>query len=190
MAHLAFWSGLDSSGVELKAQLAIDYFISLLIFALIVAYIGFQLLSVMPSYKNEIKGETLRSEAYQISEMLINDAGDPVNWNDNPSFVNRTGLSNHIENKTNLLSVAKIHSFNASCEGNGYDNNISRWIGIDPNDPQRYQFNITLINMSGSPLFPIDCSPPSVISRPTVVRIERTVAFDNGNYGKLILRVW
>ncbi len=38
-------------------------------------------MKISPQFINEVKNERLKSEAYQISELLINDAGEPTDWN-------------------------------------------------------------------------------------------------------------
>ena len=65
----------------MKAQISfVEYIVSFSIFSVFVAYLFFRLLSYMPAYLNELRGEKLRSEAYQLSEFLINDLGEPLSW--------------------------------------------------------------------------------------------------------------
>lgn len=63
----------------MKAQISfVEFIIAFSIFSVFVAYLFFRLLSFMPAYLNEIRSERVRSEAYQISELLINDPGEPM----------------------------------------------------------------------------------------------------------------
>src|SRR3990170_8314923 len=65
----------------MKAQISfVEYIISFSIFGVFVAYMFFRVLGTMPVYADEIRGERLKNEAFQLSEFLINDPGDPVDW--------------------------------------------------------------------------------------------------------------
>ncbi|MEM7826521.1 MAG: hypothetical protein QW451_02750, partial [Candidatus Aenigmatarchaeota archaeon] len=94
----------------MKSQISfVEFITSMLIFSSFVTYFSIHSLSSASSYLAEIKMERLRSEAYQISELLINDPGEPLNWNViNFANVRRIGLLDHTQNKTNLLSKAKL----------------------------------------------------------------------------------
>lgn len=64
----------------MKGQLTFEQIISLVVFVSLVSYILYSVFSYIPAYLRQIRNEELKSEAYQISEMLINDPGDPPNW--------------------------------------------------------------------------------------------------------------
>jgi len=65
----------------MKGQISfVEYIVSITIFITFAVFFFYNLLSFMPTYLNEIRNERVRSEAYQISELLINDLGEPVNW--------------------------------------------------------------------------------------------------------------
>lgn len=164
----------------MKAQLSIDYIVSLIIFIGFVFYIFLQLLSYGPPYISEIEKQRLRSEAYQISELLINDPGAPLDWNS--TKVNRTGLSDSTKNKTNVLSINKINNFTQICNGSNDYNRMKSLIDTE------YQFSIELINRASSQLL-INCTPPQPIAKAVKAEIRRTVAFGLG-YGELIVRMW
>lgn len=164
----------------MKAQLSIDYIVSLVVFIGIVTYIFFQLLSYGPPYIDEIEKQRLRSEAYQVSELLINDPGEPLDWNS--TNVKRVGLSDHLQNKTNVLSLSKINNFTQICNGfTGYDRMKSL---IDTN----YQFNISLKDIATGNIL-IECFPQQIIGKATKVEIRRIVAFDS-SYGELTIQMW
>jgi hypothetical protein len=164
----------------MKAQLSIDYIISLIIFISIAAYIFLRTASYTPPYINQIKVQRLKAEAYQISELLINDPGQPLDWN--PANVERVGLSDHTKNETNFLSSNKITAFSEICTNSiGYDTMKSK---IDTD----YQFNITLKDrVTGNIL--IKCFPPQIVGKATKAEIRRIVAFDS-SYGELIVQLW
>lgn len=165
----------------MKAQISfVEYIVSFSIFSVFVAYLFFRLVDYMPIYLNELKGEKLRSEAFQLSELLVNDPGEPLDWQTKPdSSVKRIGLSSN-ENKTNYISADKVNRLSASCAGN-YDL-VKGWIGAD------YQFSIIVSSKSGSPS--AVCNPISTTVRGVNATIKRFVAFDTESYGELIVYVW
>jgi hypothetical protein len=167
----------------MKAQLSLDYIVSLIVFIGFVTYIFFQLLSYGPPYISEIEKQRLRSEVYQISELLVNDPGEPLNWNSlDFTNVERVGLSDETKNKTNVLSLEKIGKFNQICTSeNGYDKIKSK---IDT----EYQFLIQLINKSNNQYL-INCTPPQLITKALKAEIRRTVVFGS-DFGELIVQMW
>jgi len=167
--------------LEMKAQLSLEYYISLTIFIGFIVYISFQVMRISPQFITEVENERLKSEAYQISELLINDAGEPLNWENNPSSVERIGLSKNYKNETNLLSQQKITAFNTTC--NSDYGNVRRSIGTD------YYFSLELIDISSGQSL-IDCNPPIIFVKPAKVVITRITALDSPAFGELILQLW
>ena len=166
-----------------KGQLGYDYFISLVIFILFVVYIAFQIMEMKPAYLREVRNEILRSEAYQLSELLVNDPGEPQNWD--AANVKRIGLSDENANKTNYLSAAKVTKLAGLCPLAGYSS-LAKLFGID----QKYQFSIIVKNaISGEPL--VDCHPASLIAARTVnISVKRVVTFNSGGYGEVLVMMW
>jgi hypothetical protein len=170
----------------MRGQLAIDYLIALIIFVSFATYMAFQVMALMPTYLNQLRVETLRSEAWQVSDLLINDVGEPANWHVGGVDIKRVGLSAEAFNKTNLLSLAKAEKFNETCQTlEGYVN-LSRWMGM-----AGYQFSLTMAE-PGRPSPLIDCRPPQPILKPRVtsMTIRRVVALDSGSHAMLTLEVW
>jgi len=136
-----------------------------------------------PLYLSEIKNERTKSEAYQISEILVNDVGEPSNWDElQDQQVERIGLSSENFDKTNLLSVSKINRLSSECEQDY--SKILGWLDTD------YQISITILNKNGTGFESFHCGPPEAILRAVNVSVRRYVAFDTGGYGELILQVW
>ncbi|MDI6798560.1 MAG: hypothetical protein QMD12_00985, partial [Candidatus Aenigmarchaeota archaeon] len=112
----------------MKGQISfVEYLVSTTIFIAFTTYFFFNLVSLVPAYLNEIRSERVRSEAYQISEILVNDPGEPINWD--LSNVKRLGFSDENFNKTNLLSENKINMIGPNCIP-GYDE-VKKLIGTD-----------------------------------------------------------
>lgn len=166
----------------MKAQLSIEYVVSLSLFILFVSYLFFNILNILPLYLNEIRNERIKSEAYQISEILVNDPGEPSDWETKEDWeIKRIGLSNENYNKTNLLSVSKINRLKNECE-NDYDK-ILDWLDTD------YQISITMSSKNGAGFETFHCGPSEVTIRTINVSVRRYFAFEEG-YGELVLQVW
>lgn len=165
----------------MKAQISYEYYFSLVLFVLFVTYVIFYVTSTVPSYTREIKSQLLVSEAYQISEMLVNDPGEPADWN--LAGVKRIGLSDQTKNRTNLISFDKVSMLNTSC--NTDYSSVAAGLGIDP----KHQFAVTIINLTSGEVL-VDCSPAAPVSRGAVAEITRIAAVDSGSYVGVTVRMW
>jgi len=165
----------------MKAQISIEYIIALIVFIVFVSFLLLQFYTQRPAYVKEMRDELLRSEAFQISELLVNDHGEPANWQ---SFAaaRRIGLSDHTRNKTNLMSINKIAVFNNTCVQGGYDQIKNKIIS-------NYDFSIYLKDLSTGAMM-ISCQPAQIVYRATNISIRRIVAFNNGGYGEMIIQMW
>jgi len=167
----------------MKAQISfVEYLVAFVIFVTFVGYFSFQILKFIPEYLNQIRSERIRAEAYQISEILINDPGYPSNWN--IGNVKRLGLSDQTKNLTNFLSVNKINAIGDGtnfCKP-GYDN-VKKWLASD------YDFSITLTRKSPSEAILINCRPSIIAVRAINTTVRRIVSFDS-SYGELIIQMW
>jgi len=113
----------------LKGQLTVEYLISFVLFIGLILYIYVIYSSNIPNFVGEVEKEDARAKAYQVSEILLNDPGEPINWDRNN--VKRIGLSDENFNKTNLVSESKILKLKDLCnEINGYEKMLKK-LGID-----------------------------------------------------------
>ncbi|MFH0711460.1 MAG: hypothetical protein V1944_02690 [Candidatus Aenigmatarchaeota archaeon] len=171
----------------MKGQFSVEQIVAMTVFIAFVSYVFFTVFNLVPRYTSEVRAERLRSEAYQISELLINDPGSPANW-ESSGQPSRLGLSNEIMNVTNLISQSKLSSLRTKCKFSdnyaGYSD-VGRWIGTER------QFSILILSRN-CPIFPVDCRPNSSIFRssPINVSIRRFVAFDQNCFGEINLEVW
>ena len=55
----------------MKAQVTIEFIISIVIFLITVSYVSFIIINIMPSYHNIAYNEIVKSKTYQISEFLM-----------------------------------------------------------------------------------------------------------------------
>ena len=90
----------------MKGQLSIQYLVAFVVFIGISTYIYFAYSQNVPSFLDEIRKETYKSEVFQISEMLMNDPGEPLEWS--KSNVQRIGLSDDSKDKQNYISKNKM----------------------------------------------------------------------------------
>jgi len=154
----------------MKAQISfVEFLTAMVVFISFVGYFSLQVLLFIPSYMNEIKSERLKSEAFQVSELLIND----------PNL----GLSDLTQNKTNLLSANRIRDFNTTCQNY---NSAKEKIGMD------YDFSLGFRDIDTGTVM-INCAPPSVGYKQLRGSIRRVVAFDDGGvvkFGEMVLQVW
>lgn len=168
-----------------KAQLSFDFYFALVVFVVFISSVFFKLITFFPFYSSEITNQIIRSEAYQISEILINDVGYPGNWYDGDKVsitdIKRLGLSDEIKNKTNILSTSKITAFDTLCKTEGHDKILELldikdgfWVLLKRIDP---------------PGVLIECSQEESVTKARA-DITRIVAFDDGSFGELRLSVW
>lgn len=83
----------------MKGQLTIQYLVSFVIFIGLVTYIYLAYSGNVPQFLDEIRKESYRTEAFQISEILINDV-----------------LSDETQNKQNFISMNEIKDLNQSLQ--------------------------------------------------------------------------
>lgn len=102
--------------VELKGQLTIQYLASFIFFIGLIVYIYFAYSANLPAFVEEVRKEDVRSKAFQLSEILVNDPGDPEDWWNEPlPNIERIGLSDENSNKTNLISKSKVDGLGLLC---------------------------------------------------------------------------
>ncbi len=169
-----------------KGLFNMEYFIVLTLFVTFSGYFAFRLLEQQPTYLQEVQNEIYRSESYRLSEILVNDAGHPANWDvlvgtADEDKIKRIGLLDDSKNSTNLLSEEKIDDMNILCSREGGFNTVKTLLGTS------YNFSITITDMSRS-LGTIECKPP--VTEDIKSSIKRLVSFNSGNYGELIVQIW
>lgn len=170
----------------MKGQISFEQIISVIIFVAIVSYILFNVFNYIPVYLREMRNEELKSEAYQISELLINDPGDPPNWHTGVN-INRIGLSNENQNKTNLISYDKLDKLNSICFPPDYVD----YDTVNKSISTSHQFSISTSGIK-CPIL-VDCRPKATIQKtgasPSLIR--RIVAVDKPSaYCELKIQVW
>lgn len=176
----------------MRGQISIDYYAAVIIFVIIVVYFVFQIMNIVPRFISQMEHERMRSESYQISEILVNDAGLPIDWNNlvlsNPSAIQRIGFSDQTSSMTNVMSSAKADALNTLCSTQGQEFVRSKL-------NTEFQFSLVVLNRD-TDMTVINCLGPStdVDGRPTtrgfVATTTRVFSFANGEIGHMTLEVW
>lgn len=170
----------------MKGQISIDYYLSLIVFIFFVVYFLFQTSNLVPTFINQMEEQRIRSEAYQMSELLINYAGSPSDWNtlvpDNTDQIDGIGLLDQNRNKVNVVSSAKVAALNTICSNQGQEFLRSK-INTD------LQFSLFLVDRTDGST-DLGCSPAVGNLRGFSVTERRIVAFDDNRFGELALQVW
>jgi hypothetical protein len=167
----------------MKAQVSLEFILCVIIFTILATYVLLQLTNVKSRYLRYLTAEKLNSELYLISELLINDVGEPANWHLAPEReIKRIGLMDERTNATNLLSFSKLERLNSICIGN-YDL-VRKALGVENH------FSLGIVNATE---VLVTCAP----FYPTPFKgfnfsIRRSVAINNARitHGKLILSMW
>jgi hypothetical protein len=168
-----------------KGMFNVEYVAVLIIFIAFSAYFTFRLTGQRPAYVREVRKEIFRSENYLLSEVLINDIGEPSNWNTlvggaGQGNIRRLGLLDQSENLTNRLSRAKVIALYTLCNNSGYGT-VRGMMGANHN------FSITVEDSSTGTLL-ANCT--SAANPEALATIKRIVAFDNGGWGYVQIQSW
>lgn len=158
-----------------KGQLSADFYIALVAFLGFLAYITFQLFQIAPASSANLKEETIRIEAYQLSELLINDGGHPNDWETKADItdIKRIGLSDTAKNIANYLSSSKVARFKAICAN---FNDIKKLLDIEDSE------SITFIEHRPTGDEITTCKSSAPIDRGTSFSVSRTVLISGTSY--------
>lgn len=165
----------------MKAQLSFDFYFSIVVFIIFVSSLFFKLITFLPLYSEEITSQRLRSEAFQLSEILVNNVGYPGNWYADAANVKLMGLSEETKNKTNLVSLSKITALKNLCQSDF--NKVLKIMDVSDG------FSVLLANRSVDPPQELlGCLPADVTGRGRT-EVKRIVAFGS-DFGELTVQVW
>lgn len=172
----------------MKGQTWIEYFLSITVYVLAALYVFFQITLVLPANINAVHTQRLNIEAYQLSEILINDAGEPENWNTlADDEIVRIGLLDQTQNKTNLISFDKIVRLNTICSSAGGYDLVRSKLG-----ETELSIFISFINRQTGAVV-LTCAPPISASPFILSNSTRITAFRSQSsvgFGEFNLQVW
>ncbi|MCS7093628.1 MAG: hypothetical protein RMJ18_00335 [Candidatus Aenigmarchaeota archaeon] len=163
----------------MKTQSGYEFYVALMIFITSVVFLFYEIVVYYPAFSVELKKEVLYSQAYKISQLLINDPGEPRNWYLDISNAKRIGLQNESFQTLNVLSQVKAIALNSTCNQN-YDT-FKKLLGVN--------YNISIVFKLTNNSYVINCT--RVMYGENVAKISRIAAMDDGkSYGELIIWVY
>ena len=171
----------------MKAQLTIQYLASFIFFIGLVVYVYFAYSANLPKYVEEVEKEDIRSKAYLLSELLVNNPGEPSNWDEViPQNWKRLGFADQHSLKQNLILKSKIDKFDEEfdCSERSNFTRLQQLVGID-RPFSFFIFNISWEDGSGDRLPLIECIPPMMVKEEINVTIRRVVAYNDSGSIKL-----
>jgi hypothetical protein len=150
----------------LKAQINIHFIVSLILFSGILFYLVYFLITFYPTYRYGAELNILYAKAYQISEFLIKDPGEPLAWNSNNYM--RIGLAA----TPYLLKQSKINALKELCNTTNKTKikKLSQSFGLEDN-----AFEIYINYLDGTNL--VNCSFGAYIGKKA--RIKRIAIFND-----------
>jgi len=160
--------------LELKAQLTVEYLASFITFIGLIIFIYFTYSANIPGFIEEVKKEDVRSKAYQLSEMLVNDPGEPIDW-DTAGPIKRIGLSDENFNKTNLISLDKVYRLDQADLCANFDD-VKKLLGLNKSF-SIYVFNISQSDGDRDVL--CECTTPELIKTAINTTVRRITALNN-----------
>ena len=142
----------------MKGQLTIQYLVSFVIFIGLVTYIYLAYSNNVPQFLDEIRKENQRSEAFQISETLLNNI-----------------LADETQNKQNFISMNEIKDLNQSLQ----TSEIKDIIGSNEN----CMLIISEVNLDNGDRIPLlSYVPSSGMTTSIEAKVTRYATYiDNGN---------
>lgn len=165
----------------MKGQITIEYLISFIIFVGLIAYTYLSYSSNIPMFTEEVRKEVIRSEAYQLSELIVNNPGEPENWES--TSIKRIGLLDERFNKTNFISEDKIDKLKNYFDCN-YPANYS-YIMSKLKSNRNFSFIIFEIDLiNGNRINHYICNAPTVYSSINLT-IQRIATYNDSGVIKL-----
>jgi hypothetical protein len=163
----------------MRGQISIEYMIALGIFIGLVFYIYFQYINNISPFLEDVLKEEKRAEAFQISAVLLNDPGEPSNW-DTSGNVKRLGLANESSNMSNWIKRSKIDGMSSWCSS------INKLLAIER------PFNVMVfdINLStGARTQLAICRSPVLRIDQINATVRRYAVYDDGKIAEIIVQV-
>ena len=158
-------------------QMKIEFIFSIIVFTVIILFIVTQTNTLFSSLYIDSKSDALKAKASNVIQILVEDRGDPPNWDTiaeaNPNGIKRVGLANSPYN----LSKTKILNLSYNCSGSDIYANILWNFNLSA-------YKITAFNSTHQIL---SCGFRS--SQVGAVTETRYIYVD-GEYGRLILEMW
>jgi hypothetical protein len=161
-------------------QIRIEFIFGVVIFSVIIFYIVTQTNTMFSSLLVDSKSDALKAKAANVIKILVEDSGDPSNWDSLPvGSVRRVGLAYKAAlNQPYNISKSKVVALDANCSGTAdfYRNMLWNF------DLRAYR--LTVYNSTHQILL---CGYGSI--EQASVTETRYVFIDSG-YGRVVLELW
>ncbi|MFH8080853.1 MAG: hypothetical protein QXO84_03180 [Candidatus Aenigmatarchaeota archaeon] len=152
----------------MKSQISLEYMIAFTIFLGVITYIYFRYIDNINPFIEDVIKEEKRAEAFQISEILIND----------PGMAKRVGLANESTNMTNCIVESKINNLNC--------NNLKQLLALD----RPFNLFIFEVNMNtGQRTVLKSCISQNLRRDQINVTVRRYAVFDGGRIAEVVVEV-
>jgi len=142
-----------------KGVADIEFTLSVIVFLSIITFVTFVIISNIPLLRSESYNNDLRARAYEISQLLMFDTGEPANWTN--ATVKRLGLSS---GERYSVSMDKANNLSALCSAPGGYQAVKSLLGQNLTD---VRINIT------APGANVQCGPQITRTSRTEFSITR-----------------
>lgn len=169
----------------MKGQLTIQYLASFIFFIGLIIYIYFAYSANLPVFVEEVRKEDVRSKAFQLSEILVNDLGDPNDWHNCPSLdcIKRIGLSD-VRNRTNFIFKDKVDELGLLCTPPTGFEDVQKKLALD----RPFSIYVFKIDQdSGERSLLAECVSPDFPKTMINATIKRITALNNTDIQELEL---
>jgi outer membrane murein-binding lipoprotein Lpp len=162
----------------MRGQISIEYLIALSIFIGLISYIYLKYVGNISPFIEDVIKEEKRAEAFQIANILVNDPGEPVNWNTNSPI--RVGLANESTNMTNWITRAKVNALSTQCS------KLNNLLSIER------PFNVLIFDVNpsnGIRTLLASCISPVLRIDQINATVRRYAVYDGGKIAEIIVQV-
>jgi hypothetical protein len=146
----------------MKGIADVEFILSTMIFLGIITFVTFSIVSNVPGLRDSSMRETLHVRAYEVSQLLLFDQGEPSDWYTAPASVKRMGLSR--TNDRYALDKRKIAAMQTICSTD------YRTIRAAFGD-KIFDMRLNITDSAGNQL--LSCGPPLIRTSRSETKITR-----------------
>ncbi len=116
-----------------KGIVDIEFVISILVFLTVLTFVTYSVIAMIPRLHQVSFNQDIKSKAFQLSELMMFDEGEPKDWGTNAAVttiddIERMGFSS---GRDYSLDTNKISKFNAFCNAPGNYAKMKDLLGLD-----------------------------------------------------------
>jgi hypothetical protein len=155
-------------------QIRVEFIFGIILFALIMFFIVTQTNTLFSSLLTDSRSDALKAKALNAIKILVEDRGNPPNWNNTPGSTKRVGLAE----QPYFLSKSKVITLNSNCTNTPdiYKNLLWNF--------ELKAYRLKVYNSTHQILF---CGYDSL--EPVNV-IETRYVYIDGDFGRVTLEMW